>query len=372
MRKLATIRKISDIQPIEGADRIQLAIVDGWKTIVQNGKFNIGDFCVYFEIDSLIPETNEVFSFLQTTKKFEGKTWKYLKTIRLRGQISQGLILPIDELQEVKEIVGENPQDFLDYDFSEALGVVKYEPPSDLAVSGQAKGSFPSYIRKTGENRIQNVFEKLKENYADIEFVPTLKMDGSSLTVCYVNDPVFFVGRSEDTEGLTEQVWVGSHNNVLKEPQIVDGEEIVRKNGFFEAVDSINLREKLANWCRENDTQIAIQGELLGPKIQGNFEQFNDFTFRAFYVYFVKEARRATPDEFRKICNEIGVTMVKEYEPIKVFQVFKNVDEILDFAEGESEYNNIREGLVFKSNVLVNGEPLTFKAISNSFLLRKK
>lgn len=372
MRKLVTIRQINDIQDIEGADRIKVATVDGWKTIVQKDTFKIGDYCVYFEIDSLIPETNETFGFLQTTKKFEGKTWKYLKTIRLRGQISQGLVLAISNLPEVEYIVKERPQDFLDYDFSEVLGIIKYEPPSELAVSGDSKGTFPSYIRKTGEERIQNVFEKMKRNYGDVEFIPTLKMDGSSLTVCYVNNPTYFVGNSEDNKDLTEQVWVGSHNHVLKAPLEVDGEEIVRKNGFYDAVDSINLRERLAEWCRANNTQIAIQGELLGPKIQGNFEKFNQFTMRAFYIYFVEEARRATPEEFIRICSEIGVETVKHYAPIKVFEVFSSVDEILDFAEGESEFNKNREGLVFKANVMRNGEPISFKAISNSFLLGKK
>jgi len=371
MRKLATIRQIIDIQDIEGADRIKLATVDGWKTIIKKDEMEIGDYGVYFEIDSLIPDRNDVFAFLKTTKKFEGRVWKFLKTIRLRGQISQGLLLPLSVLPKVKEIVGDNPQDFLDYDFSESLGIVKYEPPSELVVSSDSKGTYPSYVRKTGEERIQNVFAKYKERYADVEFVPTLKMDGSSITVCYVNNPTYFVGHSEDNEGLTEQVWVGSHNHVLKAPLEIDGVEIVRPSGFYSAVDSVNLGERLADWCRENNTQIAIQGELLGPKIQGNFEKFNQFTMRAFYVYFIEEARRATPTEFIRICNEIGIETVKHYEPIKVFQVFSTVDEVLDFAEGKSEFNPIREGLVFKADVMRNGEPVSFKAISNSFLLRK-
>lgn len=372
MRKLVTIRQISDIQDIEDADRIKVATVDGWKTIVKKDEFIVGDYCVYFEIDSLIPDDHETFSFLKTKKSFEGKKWKFLKTIRLRGQISQGLILPIATLPEVQKIVGEAPEDFLEYDFSEALGIVKYEPPSELKIISDSKGSYPSYIRKTGEERIQNVFSKYKALYGDVEFVPTLKMDGSSITVCYVNEPAYFIGNSEDNEGLTEQVWVGSHNHVLKAPLEIDGVEIVRPSGFYHAVDSINLRDRLADWCRANDTQIAIQGELMGPKIQGNFEKFNDFTMRAFYIYFIKEARRATPSEFVRICNEIGVKMVAHYEPIKVFEVFSNVGEILAFAEGESEFNSMREGLVFKADIMRNGEPVSFKAISNSFLLGKK
>lgn len=373
-RKLVTIRKIKDIQNIEGADRIKLAIVDGWKTIVKNGEFQIGDFGVYFEIDSLIPMEDERFDFIQSSKSMFGVKARYLKTIRLRGQISQGLVLPIHYLKEIQEIVGDHPENFLDFDFAEHLGVLKYEEPDDMPVGSEKRGSFPFYIEKTGENRIQNVFDKMKDVYKDVEFIPTLKMDGSSMTIAYVNNPAYFTGKEgKDFDNTTtDQTWVASHRLVLREPTEDPETGEVRKNAFYEAYYRTGLDTKLKEWCLANNTQIAVQGELLGPKIQSNFEGFNEFTFRAFYVYLIDQGRRATPTEFLKICKELDIQTVKHYEPIKVFQVFSTVEEILDFAEGASERNPKREGLVFKADVLYNGQPLSFKAISNTYLLGKK
>ena len=376
MRKLVTIRKIINLVPIENADRIEVAIVDGWHTVVKKGAFKVGDYCIYFEIDSLLPFNDENFQFINNTKKFNGETWRYVKTIKLRKQISQGLALPLNELVKVNEVIGNSPENFLEFDFAEILGVIKYEEQDDINFQGDSKGVFPYYIKKTGEVRIQNVFNRMKENYKDVEFIPTLKMDGSSLTVAYVNNPVYFIGRDEENEGMTEQVWVGSHNRVIKDPLSIsineDNEEVVRKNEFHDAVDKINLKEKLRNWCKVNSKQIAIQAELLGPKIQGNFEKFNTFTMKAFYIYFIDEQRRATPDEFLSICKELDIDTVIHYKPMKVFEIFDTVEDLLLFAEGESINNKVREGLVFKSNLIVDGEPLSFKVISNSFLLGKK
>lgn len=374
-RQLVTIRKIKDIQDIEGADRIKLAIVDGWKTIVKNGEFNIGDYGVYFEIDSLIPLEDERFEFINTTKTMNGVKARYLKTIRLRGQISQGLVLPIAALKEIAEIVGDNPEEYLERDFSETLGVVKYEEPDDAPVGSQKSGSFPFYVEKTGENRIQNVFDRYAENYKDVEFYPTLKMDGSSMTIAYVNNPAYFTGKVgiDYTAEDTEQLWVASHRLVLRKPRPDPETGDVRKNAFYEAYHATGLEKTLPKWCKEKGVQIAIQGELLGPKIQKNFEKFNKNTFRAFYVYFIDEGRRATPTEFKAICEELGLKTVKVYPPIKIFQVCKTVEEILEMAEGDSENNPHREGLVFKSDQLNrHGQPISFKAISNTYLLGKK
>lgn len=373
-RKLVTIRRIKDLLPIKDADRIQLAIVDGWKTIVQKGAFNVGDYGIYFEIDSLLNLDDERFSFIQTTKTMDGVKSRYLRTIRLRGEISQGLIMPISSIEEIDSIVNGQPENFLDHDFADSIGVIKYEEP-DNDPSGEKMSSFPFYIEKTGEDRIQNVYEKLKERYEDVEFYPTLKMDGSSMTVCYVNNPAYFIGQDgiDRFENMKEQTWVASHRQVIRKPQPDPETGILRKNAFYDTYEKSGLADKLADWCIKNSKQIAIQGELLGPKIQKNYEKFEKNTFRAFYVYFIDEARRATPAEFDKICKELDIETVKIYEPIKVFKVFNSVDEILKFAEGISEQGVEREGLVFKANVLdESGRPISFKVISNKYLVNKK
>lgn len=388
MRKLVTIRKITKISPIKNADFIELASVDGWKSIVKKGLYKEGDYALYLEIDSLIPFNTPAVDFLQTTKKYLGEKWKYVRTISLREQLSQGLIVEISQFPEIVSLINGKPENFLNYDFSEMLGVVKYEPPSE-ANMGDMSGDLPSYIKRTGEKRIQNVYDILKEHYSDVVFVPTLKMDGTSLTACYIQEPSYFVGKDLDYEKMTDQFWIGSHRSVVKTPEELEKDFLekkriaeekgvefhnrrnVKKSAFHEALEAIDLEAKMKLWFQKHKKQIAVQGELMGPKIQGNYEKFNDYTFRAFYIYFIDEGRRASYDEFEEICTEMDIPTVQSFEPIKVFEVFKSSDEILDFAEGVSENRPDREGLVFKSRGLHNGKPISFKAISNSYLLGK-
>lgn len=165
MRKLATIRKINDLQPIEEADRIELATVDGWQVVVaKNVGHKIGDIVVYCEIDSFIPVEPE-FEFLRKTsyKKMEDKEGFRLKTVKLRGQVSQGLIIPLDDaLNIIKRRNGGlyfDPKQ-LGFDLTVLLGISKYEPPIPAQLAGIMKGIFPIFIRKTDEERIQNFADK--------------------------------------------------------------------------------------------------------------------------------------------------------------------------------------------------------------------
>lgn len=172
MRKLATIRKIADIQPIEGADAIEVATVDGWKVVVKRGEFNVGDLCVYFEIDSVLPIRPE-FEFLRkgcyvkkdwliTEQNPTGEGFR-LRTIKLLGQISQGLVIPLETVPEKgitrafrfydengvhHRVVSHEGEDVTD-----VIGVVKWDPPLPAQLSGRAKGNFPSFIPKTDQER---------------------------------------------------------------------------------------------------------------------------------------------------------------------------------------------------------------------------
>lgn len=170
MRQLATIREIASTRPIEGADRIEVAQVDGWECVVQKGSFNVGQRIVYVEVDSVVPERPE-FEFLRD-RKFR------VRTIKLRGQVSQGLVLPLDILPPGKYNVGD--------DVTELLGITKYDPQAQqeamlltkqpntpknpiakfmmrfkwyrkLFMKPKRKGGFPDWIVKTDETRIQNL-----------------------------------------------------------------------------------------------------------------------------------------------------------------------------------------------------------------------
>ena len=107
MRKLATVRVIDAIRPIPDADAIECAIVGGWTVVVKRGEFAPGDIAVYCEIDSWIP--TELAPFLskgQEPREYEGVKGERLRTIRLRGTTSQGLLLKIEDVFKVVEVDG--------------------------------------------------------------------------------------------------------------------------------------------------------------------------------------------------------------------------------------------------------------------------
>ncbi|MCL6258984.1 hypothetical protein M3O96_07800 [Aquiflexum sp. TKW24L] len=166
MRKLASFQRIKALEPIEGADSIEKATVLGWQLVVKKGEFNTGDLVIYCEIDSLLPDRPE-FAFL----KPRGMR---IRTIRLRGQISQGICLPLTLLPDHID-----PQE--DLDLTEILGIIKYEAPIPAYLSGKVKGKFPSFIPKTDETRVQ-VLQKVLDKYQGVSCYISEKLDGSSAT----------------------------------------------------------------------------------------------------------------------------------------------------------------------------------------------
>jgi len=188
-RKLASVQKIREIRPIEGADAIELAIINSWQVVVaKNVGHKVDDFVVYCEIDSFLP-IREEFEFLRKSshKKMGDQEGFRLKTIKLRGEVSQGLVVPIHVLP-LLEMVHEGQ------DVTEMLGIVKYEPPVPAQLAGKAKGYFPGFIRKTDEERVQNLTKEYEEwkITGSHKFYATEKLDGSSSTF-YVRDGDFGV-----------------------------------------------------------------------------------------------------------------------------------------------------------------------------------
>jgi hypothetical protein len=157
-RKMATIRRIDAISPIEGADRIEVATLGGWKVVVPKDQFRENELGVYFEIDSFLPEGNPMWQFLvdKSSRMFNDVKGHVLRTVKLRGVISQGLIMPLgiipktcDDgvLQSNEELYSEGE------DVTELLGIQKWEAPIPACLSGEVKGVFPSFIPKTDEER---------------------------------------------------------------------------------------------------------------------------------------------------------------------------------------------------------------------------
>jgi RNA ligase (TIGR02306 family) len=339
MRKLATIRKIDALNPIEGADAIECATVGGWKVVVKKGEYNVGDRVVYCEIDSWIP--TELAPFLSKGKEpreFEGIKGERLRTIKLRGQLSQGLLLPWTVgggvLDMAQMFAGEGD------DVSELLGIVKWEMPMNAQLAGMARGNFPSAIPKTDQERAQNlVGEILAAAQAGTQFEITEKLEGSSMT-CYLIDGEF---------------GVCSRNLDLKETE---------GNAFWQVArrDDIEAKMRIGR-------NFAIQGELIGPGIQGNIYKLREPEFRVFDVYNIQGGCYLDPADRRELIESMGLKHVPVMYVDKDLGV-GSVEEILQWAEGASKLNEKqeREGIVFKE---VNGG-MSFKAISNKYLLGEK
>lgn len=208
-RKLATIQRIREIRPIEGADAIELAIINNWQVVVaKNVGHKVGDCVVYCEIDSFLP-VREEFEFLRKSsfKKMGDQEGFRLKTIRLRGQISQGLVLPISVLEGPDEMkIGISKQPWGDQlqlgpydnalvieegaDVSEMLGIVKYEPPIPAQLAGKVKGYFPSFIRKTDEERClsEDVMVNTEDGPMTIKEICESKYTGKVLSYNTITD----------------------------------------------------------------------------------------------------------------------------------------------------------------------------------------
>lgn len=336
-RKMASIRQIDEIKPIPDADRICVYKIGGWDVVDQVGAHHLADMVVYCEIDSWIPNTIAPFlSKDKEPKEYDGIKGERLRTVKLRKQVSQGLLLPLSVLPD------DYASRFLQIgdDVSEALGIVKYEPPLPAELRGLVKGNFPSFIPKTDEERIQNLGPELAqwstENHL---WEVTEKCDGSSMTVYHNNG----------------EYGVCSRNLDLKETET---------NAFWKCARSNFLIEKLVT----RNVNYALQGELIGEGIQGNPYKIKGQDFLLFNIWNIDEQRYLTSVERTLFVEHNSIKHVPIVATLWIME--HTIDELLWFAEAKSMLNpqTEREGIVFKR--IKDG--ISFKAISNKFLLKEK
>ena len=349
MRKLVQIKTITAIDPIANADAIERATIDdGWCVVVKRGEFSVGDECVYHEIDSFLPLDNPAYQFLagRNERVFNGNVGVRLRTMKLRGCLSQGLALPISSVPKVQGVIDKCNKRGNDYkllDLSFVLHVVKWEQPENAQLAGNAKGSFPYFIRKTDQERCQNIANDIFVKHKDTDYELTMKLDGSSMTGYY-------------KDGV---IGVCSRNLELK----LDGNE---SNSFVKMFDVSGLANALVSLGRN----IAVQGELMGPGIQGNREGFTQHEFFVFDIWDIDKQRYLLPTERNFVIGNLNVAgfigkQVPVISPCTKLPAV-NMDGLLEFANGVSINNPIREGLVYKSMSC----DFTFKTISNRFLLK--
>jgi RNA ligase (TIGR02306 family) len=269
---------------------------------------------------------------------FDGIAGERLRTMKLRGQLSQGLLLPLSTLTMVESELFEG------LDVSFPLGIVKYEAPVPAQLAGEVKGMFPGWIQKTDQERVQNLKEEfdywLREQHV---WEVTEKLDGSSMTV-YLRDGEF---------------GVCSRNLELKPSET---------NSLWKVAVRNDLELKL----RRANRNLALQGELIGEGIQGNPYKQKGQEFFLFDIYDIDTGKYLTPTERNAFVEEHDIKHV----PVLAFGAelwdtlgINSIDNILKFAEGKSVMGMIgceREGLVFKSKAM----QCSFKAISNKFLLK--
>lgn len=344
-RKMATIRKISALKTIEGADRIELAVVDGWQVIVKKGEYAVGDLAIYCEVDSWVPHA--VAPFLTKSghlpKVYMEVEGQRLKSVKMKGQLSQGLLLALDILSSEDETLRigsfEEGEDVTEY-----LGILKWEKEIPANLRGVQRGNFPTLIRKTDQERVQNLrnFEELKYAFT---WEISEKMHGSSMTV-YI-----------DPQG---ELHVCSRNVDLVENADNTYWKVARRD-FGKAIAQITEQQVFG---------IAMQGELIGPGINGNQYELTDFEFRLFDIQQVFDPELDTYCEGSNreiIADNFNLKHVPIIERNFKIPVEWTVQELLTFAEGYSKLNgSVREGLVFKA---IEDPSVSFKVINNQWLL---
>lgn len=355
IRKLASIRRIAEIKPIPEADAIEAVRVDGWWVVAKKGEYRVDDRCLYLEIDSWVPTALAPFLTKggQEPREHEGVKGERLRTVKLRGQVSQGLVLPIEgEILHqlcLRSGPGARFSDFDGLDLTEPLGILKYEPPIPAQLAGQVKGNFPSFIRKTDQERIQNLPDWF-EKYRDVLWEVTVKLDGSSMTVYHNNGDTGVCSRNLDlteTEGNT--LW------------------------------TVANRYDILPALRTLGRNVALQGELIGEGIQGNPEKLRGQEFFLFDIWDIDQQRHLTAPERNKFLLDLThagchLFTVPVLEPaFWVFKHYPTMADLLWYAGSGSSLNaSIREGLVFKATQPINGEVPSFKAINNAYLLKEK
>lgn len=344
-RKLATVVYIEETKPIPNADRICAYRYRNWWVVDQIGKYNVGDKVIAIEIDSWVPHETAPFLTKEGSepKEYLGVKGQRLKTIKLKGQISQGLIIASDDTHEIGN------------DVSESLGIIKWE---NLFIAERSnadcKGSFPSFLKKTDQERVQNIGELYDLWNTFEEWECTEKLDGSSMTVFHYNG----------------EFGVCSRNFELKRNN---------DNRFWFAAARYDIEKKLSMIGKN----IGIQGELIGPSIQGNPYNQSDFKFFVFDITDISEGKKLNPVDAQLFCKENGLDYVPVVNCPAINKECKTSihDEMIKHASGMSILNKktIREGVVFKP-VLINGvkvqeyvssEQKSFKVISNEYLLKK-
>lgn len=376
-RKLARIVKIDSIHPIDGADRIEIAMVGGWQVVVGKGLYQPGDKAVYIEIDSLVPTDHPAFSDLPTRLsskllfEIDGKPYARIKTAKMMKQLSQGMCVPLTTAGCGSAVIG--------WDATEHLDIRKYESGEERSmnnagvsdgVKGRATKPFPSFIPKTDQNRVQNIVPRYLESVESGElFEKTYKLDGSSMTV-WIKDGVTGVASRNVSFNLqtVRKGFVESVKDYVKQIK----NKGFKKAKFIRFIDAdtnafttMAYNSGVVTALKNCGINLAIQGELVGPSIQKNFEGVQSNHFYIYDIFNIDKQEYMLPEERLEFIDEYGLHGVPE---AGIVTLPKTVVEAIEDADGPSGLNGkYREGFVYKSMT----RDFSFKVISNRYLLKE-
>lgn len=314
---LASIQRIDSLTPITGADKIETARILGWDVIVKIGTFHVGSFCVFIQTDTIIPK------WLLTENKADTEKVR-LKTIKMKGQISQGLALPLNVIQDLIDITEYQ-------DVTDLLGIEKYEKPIPQNSAPYLKGGFPRFIPKTDEERIQNEPELLKKIAGKPIYI-TQKVDGTSTTIYKLNGELHVCSRNYEV-GRSQQTYHEKNSNASE-------------NVYWRIVDKYNLEEVLPEG-------YYIQGEIYGEGINKNNLGITGIDLAVFSMgKIISEEILVTRFDYlemRDFCMEKNLQMVKllytGYAP------FYTVDELV-ILSNSARYmpsDSLQEGIVVRT-----------------------
>jgi len=344
-RALASVRRIAEIKPIEGADKICAYRVDGWWCVDTIEKYNINDLVVYIEIDSWVPASIAPFlSKGKTPREYGGVPGERLRTVKLRGQVSQGLLLPISPTCDMIESAL-----FEGLDVSFPLGITKWEPVLPSCLAGQARGNFPSWGRKTDQERIENIVDDVFVENRNALYEVTLKLDGSSCSVWYKDGEVGVCSRNIDLKLNDEN----TGNSFIA---------TATSTGLLDAVKAVGLN-------------IMVQAELMGPGVQGNPEKLAAHNLYIFDIFSIDDQEYLGFNSRNEVFTALrrgGYT--GEHVPVIANWVTLKSIGIVDVATSKSFVDRpsihapVAEGCVFKR---MDGK-FSFKSINNRFLLKER
>lgn len=355
MSKLASVQVIADLQPIEGADLIQVAKVLGWKIVVKKGEYKVGDLCSYIQIDTVLPELPE-YEFMRERKY-------RVRTIKLRKQISQGLIVPLPagkwkEGDDLTDVLGIKKYEKVDNN------PVRYEKPRMPKVwykkywylfkynllykafpflQKQSRSPFPKdLVSITDEERIQNIPQVLNQ-YAGKEFVVSYKLDGSSITIIH------------------SKVWGKSKFRICSRRfELHD-----KSNDWYKVFKQTNFADEVLKLVRYfNTNDIIVQGEAIG-KFNGNHHNLTTDKIMLFNIYV--SGKRLNQREFAEVCKRNNIPHCPVYKETTLNHTLQQIlseSELKDILNPSVEV----EGLVWRCVE----DNMSFKVINNKYLLKEK